>query len=57
MWLGVIFKMGHQNDMHSREIELCEPFIGLLVYFIGGAIYDYLLRTVIFTLIMNKIFI
>ena len=46
-----------QNDMHSREIGLCEPFIGLLVYFIGSAIYDHLLRTIIFTLIMNKLFI
>ena len=54
-------KNGHQEGMCSKEIRLHAQnmltILGLMVNMTRGDLYDHLMSTRIFTLIMNKIFI
>ena len=61
MWFVVALdKNGYQKDMCSKEIGLCAQnvitILSSIVNIIEGDIYDHLMSTQIFALIMNKIF-
>jgi hypothetical protein len=52
-------KNGYQIDMCSKEVGLCDQNMLTILgpsQYDWGNLYDYLMSTRIFTLIMNKIF-